>query len=1593
MKTWRICIPFALALLALWALAAILTPAQAAPGELATGDVVVPLGERQTNRQAAYRAALTHLYGGGRLHWAASSNTVSPTVHPGDLLLPVGESWSCAPLGGCDSEVVSDTAPFAQAYSLRPGGVAVLRSSVMVSTSDGGEAVAMWELAQIRQALDGYLLHALPYRVLTETEVAAGLDGYDLLIVPAFRSDARAEVLAALQDSGALAAIQAFVENGGTLYVQGSGFWIADAAGLLPDGALTDQAIELAPPDDWDSRGRMQIADPTSPLAWSWVTDTIYILDDPVLQLPPAGGGTEGGIEVIAVLTNATAPEPIPAVVRVQVKAGQVLGVVGHPTDAAHRLELPLFMDAVLAAMAGRGELWGDAVQTLNPAYPPHEFPAYEVVPVSATLLGGNWWDEMLADAVVTETVSAGYTVLDHTVSPAYTDLFTTADGRTVIVWQLGDLAPHALVTLTYQAETEPTALAAGVGTFSRGTLAYTDLSAKRVTVSHRPFVLTAKMAARLVGDRDLEADRHFKIPAEGLYLDIAMPLENKEQTLAHSLVFTDWVYLIYPIVDVENQHIILHTNDGETVWMRNEPFLWGEQYPLWESATSPTQTLTLADWQGDWCVFTSTFGIHTDPPGGLGALDKIDYGSFVTIPPTYTNVITVVDNELLLPCLPLTFDLGDFPGYWYEEPAVRYGIHSRELFSREVVFHGTPREGALVIEYDAGSVYVNAGADPVPFRQYLEAATPYAAQAPAVSALTYQDVWSRTYTTTMRASFYDVWDWDSCASCGGPDLDQHAGVNLTFGLWADLDEDGEYDTPVREIPTRLERTRMVLLGKTYSVDPNDTGVTIPAGQNLIELPIFKGLGVQIRPENEDWYASWRSVGPGHSELISVSEQTAYDHLFFQQDIPLGSWAAFEVSSTISTYPFNREGHFKLHDGARLIYRQMAAGPNRYEVYDSHVHAAEGLSSDGAVSKQVGPTAVSVYSDTMFFIYNARDLYDARAFDEDPYLKSWGYGDFVATTYVGGREGKVLFHTTVGPDGRTRVRVALDNNTGLTLTNLNVALDLPAGITATLLYTDPLTAPEPIWAELSFLNRTDVPDAWRSVWYFDLEIGNIDETLWGTVIEIPVILTAGNLPAGYEAPPARLALQRPADPTPTFVYGPAHSLTLTDTLPAYVQIEAVKWITDPATLLALQNAMDHDAGHVLSDTAGALFSTLPLTVSVTMDGDVAVFDLPQELTHLPPAYNPFYIVAQARLIRARHGPNVVNEGPTITYIDPFGKQWTEHGPGATVEAHGATVWADYACLGGSSEVEEVNGECTIPNSQPSTVQIRVTVFNEGDAIAQSVTATHSLPTGVEVISASGRYTVTDQAVIWNVGDLAPGASKRIVLELEVNPLQAEEPSGWMVAQATAGRVLVVRRTDGEFMDSYSNLHITGQIGDTFALHLKPGTWRVHLPVVVNNYLSAPDLIVEAIQVVGSDIRVTIKNQGNAAVTDEFWVDLYIDPRAAPAAPNQVWQFLGEQGLAWGVTQPLAPGESLTLNAAQADPAQSKFSGSLPAGTVLYAQVDSAHAGTTYGGVLESHEITGGVYNNVLGPVISASSIAVEFAEQATAQTNTLPPRP
>lgn len=149
---------------------------------------------------------------------------------------------------------------------------------------------------------------------------------------------------------------------------------------------------------------------------------------------------------------------------------------------------------------------------------------------------------------------------------------------------------------------------------------------------------------------------------------------------------------------------------------------------------------------------------------------------------------------------------------------------------------------------------------------------------------------------------------------------------------------------------------------------------------------------------------------------------------------------------------------------------------------------------------------------------------------------------------------------------------------------------------------------------------------------------------------------------------------------------------------------------------------------------------------------------------------------------------------------------------------------------------------------------------------------------------------------------------------------------------------------------------------------------LYLPAIFHDaaMVDAPDLVVTGVRANHTNVEVVIKNIGNVPATEPFWVDFYVNPNPVPTQVEQLWQEVASEGIAWGVTNALAAGESLTLTYSILPgtlhpyyiPEQSHFSGSWPTGTPIYAQVDSANLDTVYGGVLESHEITNGIYNNV-----------------------------
>jgi hypothetical protein len=192
---------------------------------------------------------------------------------------------------------------------------------------------------------------------------------------------------------------------------------------------------------------------------------------------------------------------------------------------------------------------------------------------------------------------------------------------------------------------------------------------------------------------------------------------------------------------------------------------------------------------------------------------------------------------------------------------------------------------------------------------------------------------------------------------------------------------------------------------------------------------------------------------------------------------------------------------------------------------------------------------------------------------------------------------------------------------------------------------------------------------------------------------------------------------------------------------------------------------------------------------------------------------------------------------------------------------------------------------------------------------------------------------------------------------------------------------------------------------------------VYLPIVLKSYVPpvvAPDLVVNDIIATSSAVTVTIRNQGNASVPDnaayEFWVDLYVNPSHVPGY-NETCQTMGCEGAAWGVTSsatalptllPIAPGEVVTLTTSGDYywwPKET-INWPLSQGDTVYAQVDSVNAATTYGAVLENHEMTGGPYNNVSGQftvqslgTASSPGLSPDEGQQQDLSQTSLPPRP
>jgi uncharacterized repeat protein (TIGR01451 family) len=212
--------------------------------------------------------------------------------------------------------------------------------------------------------------------------------------------------------------------------------------------------------------------------------------------------------------------------------------------------------------------------------------------------------------------------------------------------------------------------------------------------------------------------------------------------------------------------------------------------------------------------------------------------------------------------------------------------------------------------------------------------------------------------------------------------------------------------------------------------------------------------------------------------------------------------------------------------------------------------------------------------------------------------------------------------------------------------------------------------------------------------------------------------------------------------------------------------------------------------------------------------------------------------------------------------------------------------------------------------------------------------------------------------LWYVGDVVPDHNYTIAITMNV---------GESVDRGT----LIINRVT---IDSDE----TEPLSD--AVPTRVGGQTVYLPVLLSQYAvpstpSGVNLVVPSIQVSpvspsagqATRVSVTLHNSGPNAVTDDFWVDLYVDPITTPTI-NVLWNDISPYGKAWIVHDDIPGGGSLVIHTDQPDDSEdpeavySNWPGwFVSAGEhVLYVQVDAY--GQRWGYILEDNET-----DNVSGP--------------------------
>lgn len=1082
--------------------------------------VIIPMGNQQTGDKEtkldkirnAYKACFEHVYNYGNLEWTAStSNPYHGNVYNAGTFIseyspatktlisfmnfvgtPIPDYVTTEPGVG-----TGNVLGVSKSYSLQPIKIALFYSDLR----DEYDQYITWEEGYFEQIFRMYLWGEYFDRV-SEKDIREGrLANYDLVIFPSVKKGYVQDVVATLSTTG-LANLKSFVANGGILYTQGECVYLAEKLGLVGSGTVDLQTRVT----DGDNKGQLNVLEMSHPLTFSWLANETYVLDDPLLlEKSAVANATQ---TIIAKYSDTNHPDT-PAIIYVEHQLGGAIMMPSHPSDKTEYF--PLVLDAVLLTMSRRAALTSDAVQRFCEDVPKDVIPGLEAdVPVYVTVTFCNFWNNPLSDVVVKSVVQPGFNIVEtkSEISPSpnsiqYQGTMTDLGPGTLttITWSLGQVDKNTKLVFSFWVFTEANAIKKGEAVVCKTSANYKEVPGGTATIYARDPKLSARMAARLVGDRALDKLTAYGIVGSGIFSDVVFPVENKEDTLAKNVNVQDLVALVAPIVDViDNRKIVWSVGgtywdvgDGDANgWVQNEAFFFDDpRYALpIEAENNRYKKFNIHNWDGiTTYIYENPYGAPIEIPE---VYKKAQWGPGNNMP-----LISLAPNgDIILPAQKLTWTgtgtvwpYHQIPGYDFIDPLIRYGIRSEEL---PPPYPGTstdkndilpPRTILMVTLPNIperyvvnGKVLMNAkalffvillGSDENPYKQYLSqgiAYSPIPTNIENLPKVKWEDIWGRLHSAplrTMDPQFKKSNDFF-------PTVKVYPTVNDTYELYTEDDAPAVSGIPYTREPNErlyLEYdvkvpAKLHLIVKTWNGSREFEQIYNPSAaykinkdQSLIVKDIFKGLGFDTRYERY-WLTDYQDIG-NPTQLVDEKESPVFHTLYFNQALNTGEKEEIHIWADMKTYhpEVHYEGAMKVNDGSRYIFHKPLAGPNQYMVMDAHTQAVWGLSSDVEISKKVAPVNIGNYGDTVFHIIKVEDPYEPREFNMETYLKSYGFGRITANTFVGGRIDDQLCTPRLAPGETTFVRIEVCNNLGAGADNPYTLRD----VTITPDWTDPET--------------------------------------------------------------------------------------------------------------------------------------------------------------------------------------------------------------------------------------------------------------------------------------------------------------------------------------------------------------------------------------------------------------------------------------------------------------------------------------------------------------------------------------------------------